>query len=69
MTIKDVLKLALKTLPKFNMDTDPNLRDIFHIAQTIKKFFDLQFNNKYIPKEKVVEIVEIVEEKLFLDDK
>jgi hypothetical protein len=40
MTIKDALKLALKTLPKLNMDTDPNLRDIFHIAETIKKFFD-----------------------------
>ena len=38
MTIEDALKRALKSLPKLNMDADPNLRDIFHIAQTIKKF-------------------------------
>ena len=64
MTIEDVLKQALKSLPKLNIDVDPNLEDICHIAQTIKNFFNLQFNNKNFSKEKVVEIVEIVEEKL-----
>ena len=54
--------MALKSLP--NVDGDPNLIDIKHIAQTIKEFFNLQFNNEYISKNKVVEIVEIVEEKL-----
>ena len=62
MTIEDALKMALKSLP--NVDGDPNLIDIKHIAQTIKEFFNLQFNNEYISKNKVVEIVEIVEEKL-----
>ena len=63
MTIEVTLKLALKSLPKLNMDADPNLIDIFHIAKTIKDFFNLQFNKKHISKDKVVEIVEIVEQK------
>jgi hypothetical protein len=62
MTIEDALKMAFKSLP--NVDGDPNLIDIKHIAQTIKEFFNLQFKNEYISKNKVVEIVEIVEEKL-----
>ena len=63
-TIEEALKLALKFLQKLQRGVDPNLEDICHIAQTFKDFFNIQFNNKYIPKEKVVEIVEIVEEKL-----
>ena len=63
-TIEEALKLALNSLPKLNMDADPNLIDIFCIAQTLKVFFNLQFNNKYLSKDKIVEIVEIVEEKL-----
>ena len=43
MTIEDALKLAFKSLPKLNMDADPNLNDIFYIAQTLKVFFNLQF--------------------------
>ena len=62
-TIEEALKLAFKFLPKLNMDVDTNLIDILCIAQTLKVFFNLQFNNKYISKDKVVEIVEIVEEK------
>ena len=64
MTIEDALKQALKFLPKLNRDIDPNLEDICHFAQTFKDIFNLQFNNKCISKNKVVEIVEIVEEKL-----
>ena len=64
MTFEDALNLALKSLPKLNIDADPNLNDILLIAQTFKDFFNLQFNNKYISKDKVVEVVEIVEEKL-----
>ena len=64
MIIGDALKQALDSLPKLKEGTDPNLEDICHIAQTFKDFFKIQFNNKYTPKEKVVEIVEIVEEKL-----
>ncbi len=57
------MKLALKSLPKLDMDADPNHIDIVHIAKTIKDFFNLQFNKKHISKDKVVEIVEIVEQK------
>jgi hypothetical protein len=62
--IEEALKQALSSLPKLKRGTDPNLEDICHIAQIFKDFFNLQFNNKYISKNKVVEIVEIVEEKL-----
>ena len=48
-TIEEALKLALKSLPKLNMDVDTNLI-ILCIAQTLKVFFNLQFNNKYISK-------------------
>ena len=64
MTIEEALKLALKSLPKLNMDVDTNLIDILCIAQTLKDLFNLQFNNEYLSKDKIVEIVEIVEEKL-----
>ncbi|HEX7258850.1 MAG TPA: hypothetical protein VF242_12400 [Nitrososphaeraceae archaeon] len=64
MPIEDALKQALTSLPKLKDGIDPNLADICHIAQTIKDFFNLQFNNKKFSKEEVVEIVEIVEEKL-----
>jgi hypothetical protein len=57
------LKLALKSLAKLDIDADPNHIDIVHIAKTIKDFFNLQFNKKHISKDKVVEIVEIVEQK------
>jgi len=64
MTVEYALKQALESLPKIKMGSDPNLEDICHIAQNFKDFFNLQFNNKYISKDNVVEIVEIVEEKL-----
>ena|SRR5215208_6800244 len=59
-----ILKQAPESLPKLKEGPDPNLEDISHITRTIKDLFNIKFNNKYIPKEKVVEIVEIVEEKL-----
>ena len=46
MTIEVALKVALNSLPKLNMDGDPNLIDILHIAKTLKEYFNLQFNNK-----------------------
>jgi hypothetical protein len=64
MTVEYALKQALESLPKIKIGSDPNLEDICHIAQIFKDFFNLQFNNKYISKVKVREIVEIVEEKL-----
>ena len=64
MTVEYALKQALESLPKIKIGSDPNLEDICHIAQIFKDFFNLQFNNKYISKDKVREIVEIVEEKL-----
>jgi hypothetical protein len=62
LTIEDALKQALSSLSNLKIGADPNLEDICHIAQTFKDFFNLQFNNKKTSKEKVVEIVEIVEE-------
>lgn len=64
MTIEVALKVALNSLPKLNIDGDPNLIDILHIAKTLKEYFNLQFNNKSLSKNNIVEIVEIVEEKL-----